>query len=156
MTRNLETLRERYETAKFAGTFKGWIFNVMGKLFMVYCVIRVISVRFLLFIPVSLEHLQTTLQSIYNVVFLPSRRTSSTTTYPDLITDLLAYLLSHLSSYEIKTEELASFSRQLSLVLVGIIILSSIRLVLRGATRVRFPCVLCSFTGFLTRKQPQH
>lgn len=50
MSRNLDTLRERYATAKFAGTFKGWVFNVMGKIFMVYCVIRVISVSFFLFI----------------------------------------------------------------------------------------------------------
>ncbi|KAH9476839.1 Golgi pH regulator [Psilocybe cubensis] len=51
------------------------------------------------------------------------------------MTDLLDYTLSHLSSVKIDTEDLASFSRQISLFLVGIIILSSIRLVLRGATR---------------------
>uniref|UniRef100_A0A8H7XX95 Golgi pH regulator n=1 Tax=Psilocybe cubensis TaxID=181762 RepID=A0A8H7XX95_PSICU len=116
MTRNLDVLRERYASAKYAGTFRGRIFNTMGRLFMVYCVIRVIS-------------------SIYNVIFLPSLRTSSSTTYPDLMTDLLDYTLSHLSSVKIDTEDLASFSRQISLFLVGIIILSSIRLVLRGATR---------------------
>jgi len=50
---------------------------------------------------------------------------------------MLAYFLSRFySGSEIKTEDLASFARQLSLMLVGIIILSSIRLVLRGATRV--------------------
>ncbi|PPQ85760.1 hypothetical protein CVT25_003078 [Psilocybe cyanescens] len=116
MSRNLEALRERYTSAKYAGTFRGRIFNVVGRIFMVYCVIRVIS-------------------SIYNVIFLPARRASSSTTYPDLITDLLAYILAHISSLQINTEDLASFSRQISLFLVGIIILSSIRLVLRGATR---------------------
>jgi Kef-type K+ transport system membrane component KefB len=50
---------------------------------------------------------------------------------------MLAYFLSRFySESEIKLEDLASFARQLSLVLVGIIILSSIRLVLRGATRM--------------------
>ena len=44
-------------------------------------------------------------------------------------------LLSRISSVEFKTEDIASFARQLSLILVGIIILSSIRMVLRGATR---------------------
>ncbi|KAF8170773.1 G protein-coupled receptor 89 [Pholiota molesta] len=113
MTRNLEALRERREAAVFASTFKGRIFNMMGRLFMAYCMIRIIS-------------------SVYNVLFVSTRQLSSTT---DLITDLLASLLSRLSSAEVKTEELASFARQLSLMLVGIIILSSIRLVLRGVTR---------------------
>ncbi|KAF9472678.1 G protein-coupled receptor 89 [Pholiota conissans] len=113
MTRNLEALRERREAAIFSKTFKGRIFNTMGRLFMAYCMLRIVS-------------------SLYNVIFLPTRQSSST---PDLITDLLASLLSRLSSVEVKTEELASFARQMSLVLVGIIILSSIRLVLRGATR---------------------
>ncbi|KAF8900147.1 Abscisic acid G-protein coupled receptor-domain-containing protein [Gymnopilus junonius] len=120
MSRNLEALRERYEAAKFTSTFKGRVFNFVGRIFMIYCIFRVIS-------------------SIYNVLFRGTRRTSSTTTYTDLITDLLAYLLSKLYSDEsesrIRTEDIASFSRQLSLVLVGIIILSSIRLVLRGVTR---------------------
>ncbi|PPQ71403.1 hypothetical protein CVT26_011118 [Gymnopilus dilepis] len=123
MSRNLEALRERYEEAKFASTLKGRIFNLIGRVFMVYCIFRVIS-------------------SIYNVVFRGSRRASSNTsytTYTDLITDLLVYLISKLYANDqesrISTEDIASFSRQLSLVLVGIIILSSIRLVLRGVTR---------------------
>ncbi|KAJ3516331.1 hypothetical protein NLJ89_g1183 [Agrocybe chaxingu] len=117
MSRNLESLRERREAAKFASTIQGRIFHIVGKVFAVYCVIRVIS-------------------SIYNVVFLPSRRSSSTT-YPDVITDLLAYFLSHFTSHasDISHDQLASFARQISLVLVGVIILSSIRLVLRGATK---------------------
>ncbi|KJA24873.1 hypothetical protein HYPSUDRAFT_135640, partial [Hypholoma sublateritium FD-334 SS-4] len=113
MTRNLETLRERREAAKFASTFKGMVFNTMGRLFMAYCMIRIIT-------------------SLYNVLFLRTRQSSSTT---DLITHLLATLLSRISSVEFKTEDIASFARQLSLMLVGIIILSSIRMVLRGATR---------------------
>ncbi|KDR78231.1 hypothetical protein GALMADRAFT_65417 [Galerina marginata CBS 339.88] len=116
MCRNLEAMRERFEAAKFSSTFRGRVFDIPGRIFMVYCVVRVVS-------------------SVYNIAFLPSQRSASTS-YPDLITDLLAYLLSKIySDTEIKTEDIASFSRQLSLMLVGIIILSSIRLVLRGATR---------------------
>lgn len=47
MTRNLEALRERREAAKFASTFKGMVFNTMGRLFMAYCMIRIITVSFL-------------------------------------------------------------------------------------------------------------
>jgi len=75
------------------------------------------------------------MQSLYNITFLPTRRSSSTATYPDLITDLLAHILSS----EVKLEDVASLSRQISLALVGVIILTSIRLVLRGVTRVCLP-----------------
>jgi hypothetical protein len=135
MSRNLEALRERRETARFNQTFKGRVFNIMGRIFTIYCIMRVISVRAVFRVSFAVNTCPSE-QSIYNVLF-PSRRSSSSTTYPDLITDMLAYFLSRFySESEIKTEDLASFARQLSLMLVGIIILSSIRLVLRGATRV--------------------
>jgi hypothetical protein len=44
MARNLEALRERQEAARFASTFKGRLFNFAGRIFTVYCTIRVISV----------------------------------------------------------------------------------------------------------------
>ncbi|KAF8154275.1 Abscisic acid G-protein coupled receptor-domain-containing protein [Crassisporium funariophilum] len=116
MSRNLEALRERRDTAKFASTFKGRIYNLAGRIFTFYCISRVFS-------------------SIYNIVFLPAQRSSSKTTYPDLITDLLAHLISRVSHAQVEYEDLSSFARQLSLGLVGLIILSSIRLVLKGATR---------------------
>ncbi len=47
MTRNLEALRERREAAKFASTFKGMAFNTMGRFFMAYCMIRIITVSVL-------------------------------------------------------------------------------------------------------------
>ncbi|KAF5329522.1 hypothetical protein D9619_009069 [Psilocybe cf. subviscida] len=113
MTRNLESLRERREAAKFARTFKGRLFNFAGRTFTVYCIIRIIS-------------------TIYNVAFVSHR---SSTSYPDIIADLLAYVLARFSAIEVAKDDIASFARQLSLLLVGVIILSSIRLVLRGATR---------------------
>ena len=51
----------------------------------------------------------------------------------------LAKLVSFLSSVHIEEDGVAVISRQISLGLVGVIILSSIRLVLRGVARVRFP-----------------
>lgn len=44
MSRNLEALRERREAGKFAGTFKGMVFNLAGRLFMTYCMLRVLTV----------------------------------------------------------------------------------------------------------------
>ncbi|THU80039.1 hypothetical protein K435DRAFT_874795 [Dendrothele bispora CBS 962.96] len=60
---------------------------------------------------------------------------SSSTNYPDLITRLLADFLSLINA-DVDLEELAWVARQVSLVLVGVIVLSSIRMVLRGVGRV--------------------
>jgi Abscisic acid G-protein coupled receptor len=79
---------------------------------------------------------------LYNVAFLPSQRSVSTVNYSDLLSNALAYGVSHLSSASIKSEDIASFSRQLSLALVGLIILTSIRYVLRGVSRVRLSSFL--------------
>ncbi|KAF9497388.1 hypothetical protein BDN71DRAFT_1444856 [Pleurotus eryngii] len=113
MSLDLNALRQRRQTAIFSATLKGRLYNLGGRLFSIYCIIRVIS-------------------SIVNIV--SSRSTSQQTSYPDLITQFLAYLLSHISS-EVNLADVARMSRQISLVLVGVIILSSIRLVLRGVTR---------------------
>jgi len=76
------------------------------------------------------------LQATYNVVFL-SRRELSNTTYSDIITHYLAYAISKSSLGDsITREQIALFARQLSLLFVGIILLSSIRMILRGVTRV--------------------
>ncbi|KAF8970632.1 Abscisic acid G-protein coupled receptor-domain-containing protein [Flammula alnicola] len=114
MSRNFEALRERREAAKFSSTFKGRIFNLVGKLFTAYCIIRIIS-------------------SIYNVVFLlnaahPRRRIQT-------LSRTCWHLFSRVLFVRGQDEDLASFARQLSLVLVGIIILSSIRLALRITSR---------------------
>jgi len=57
MSRNLETLRERYQAAQFARTFKGKIFNIFGKLFAAYCISRIIGVRFPLLRRMHLDNL---------------------------------------------------------------------------------------------------
>ena len=67
-------------------------------------------------------------------ILSPSKTQASN--YPDIITHLLAYLLLLVPSIDMRIEDIAVISRQISLVLVGVIILSSMRLVLRGVTRV--------------------
>lgn len=56
----------------------------------------------------------------------------------------LAYLVGLLPSVHIPPEDVAVISRQISLALVGVIILSSLRLVLRGVARVSAPRVVVS------------
>lgn len=62
---------------------------------------------------------------------------------------MLAYLLSYLPFIHLPEDKISVISRQISLGLVGAIILSSIRRVLRGVSRVRsIRCV--SLVGKLT------
>jgi len=115
MARNFDVLKTRRENDKFSGTFKGKVFNWGGRLFAIYCIFRVIS-------------------SVINIL-TPAHNQDTASNYPDLITHLLAYLLSLVPSIDMSLEDVVVISRQISLVLVGVIILSSMRLVLRGVTR---------------------
>ena len=66
-------------------------------------------------------------------------------TNTDVLTIILAHALSLVPSVQLSADEVALVSRQISLALVGIIIFSSIRLVLRGVARVgRYERVLPS------------
>ncbi|KAK0433202.1 G protein-coupled receptor 89 [Armillaria borealis] len=110
----LDDKRERQRAHRLSRTLYGRAWNLGGKVFAVYCVIRILS-------------------SIINLAFPTLRRTSSSSSeynYPDLV----AYLFSLLLPYP--QERVVAVSRQVGLVFVGLIILSSIRLVLRSATRV--------------------
>ncbi|KAF8346552.1 G protein-coupled receptor 89 [Amanita rubescens] len=115
--RKLELLRESRDAAKFNSTWKGRTLNAVGYLFAIYCVVRFFN-------------------SLANIV-LPSRRlASSSRNYPDIISELLVYILSLVyTSRYIELEDVTPIARQLSLGFVGIMILTSIRLVLRGVTR---------------------
>ncbi|KAF9461349.1 Abscisic acid G-protein coupled receptor-domain-containing protein [Collybia nuda] len=117
MSRNLDSLRQRRDTARYARSFQGRIINFGGRIFAIYCLIRVFN-------------------SLVNILLPVARRSSPVKNNTDVITDLLAYVLSLVSPVDIELEAVASFSRQLSLGLVGLIILTNIRLVLRGVTRV--------------------
>ncbi|KAJ7258067.1 Abscisic acid G-protein coupled receptor-domain-containing protein [Mycena haematopus] len=117
MGRSLEDLRRRRATATFSGTFRGRLVNVSGRLFAMYCLFRYITCIVNIFFPLEAAS--------------PS---SSTASYPDIATKVVAELLNKVSP-GIAFDDVAQATRHLSLVLVGVIILTSIRLVLRGVTR---------------------
>lgn len=116
MTSRIATLRRRQETAEFTESFRGkWL----GRIWAVYCVCRVCS-------------------SAINLLSPPSSTTASAS-YGDAIAHVLAYLLSLLPLDGARGTpgiDIASLSRQISLVLVGVIIFSSIRAVLMNVMRV--------------------
>ena len=66
-----------------------------------------------------------------------------TKSYPDIVAHLLAYAFSLLPWIHLDSETIAAYSRQISLVLVGLIILSSVRFVLRSVTRVSGYLMAC-------------
>ncbi|KAJ6465721.1 G protein-coupled receptor 89 [Mycena sanguinolenta] len=119
MGRSLEDLRKRRAAARFGATFRGRLVNVGGRFFAMYCIFRYISCIVNIFFPLEAA---------------PPSSSSSTTSYPDVVTKAVAELLAKVSPGS-EFDDVARATRHLSLVLVGVIILSSIRLVLRGVTR---------------------
>ncbi|KAI0830332.1 Abscisic acid G-protein coupled receptor-domain-containing protein [Trametes gibbosa] len=120
MSRNLEVLKQYQGDAKFSRTLAGQAFTWGGRLFAVYCIYRIFA-------------------SLVNLL-LP-RTPSSTpgapaTTNADVVSFVLAYLFSYLPFIHLPQAKIAVISRQISLGLVGAIILSSIRRVLRGVARI--------------------
>ncbi|KIL64585.1 hypothetical protein M378DRAFT_186676 [Amanita muscaria Koide BX008] len=116
MVRKVEALRDARDAAKFSSSWRGRAFRVVGYLFAIYCVVRILSALANLFIP-------------------SQRLASSETTYSDIISELVVYILSWIyTKRSIRLEEVTPTARQLSLVFVGIMILTSVRLVLRGVT----------------------
>ncbi|KAG9020473.1 hypothetical protein FS842_007299, partial [Serendipita sp. 407] len=111
MARNLESLQARRAELQFRETWKGRIFVAIGKVFAIYCVFRIIS-------------------SIRNVIFGPSAESGGTSS-PDIITYLLARFFALFPDIPLSQQDVASLSRQISLLLVGCIILGSVRTVLR-------------------------
>lgn len=113
MSRNVEHLQQRRTTHLYASTIRGRVWIWLGGAFALYCGFRVIN-------------------SIINLLYpLSSSRQSST---PDLLAGLITHILSPFLS--ISQSDVAAFSRQLSLLLVGAIIMSSVRRALRGVSRV--------------------
>ncbi|KAJ7447337.1 G protein-coupled receptor 89 [Mycena galericulata] len=119
MARSVDDMRQRHRAGKYSNTFRGKVVAIGGRLFACYCLVRFIS-------------------SFVNI-FFPPTSSSPTTSYPDVVTEAVAELLGKLSP-QIQFDDVARATRHVSLMLVGVIIMSSIRLVLRGVTRaLRLP-----------------
>lgn len=82
-------------------------------------------------------------QSVVNFVG-PVRPSDSTSTSSDIVTQLLVYGVSLFPSTNLQKEEVASVARQVSLVLIGAIILSSLRQLMSGVKRA---CVVLYISG---------
>ncbi|KAG7087788.1 hypothetical protein E1B28_013729 [Marasmius oreades] len=121
MSQSLEDLRRRYERVKFATTFRGRVIRIFGKIFAAYCFVRIISSIINVVVPRAL------------LAMAKTDKPTPPTNYPDLLTKLIGDLLS-LTSTNVDIEEVGSIMRQISLGLVGVIILNSLRVVLRGVT----------------------
>lgn len=77
-----------------------------------------------------------TLQSVANLVG-PVRSSDSTSTSSDMVTQLIVYGVSLFPSINLPKDQVASVARQASLVLIGAIILSSLRQLMNGVKRAR-------------------
>jgi hypothetical protein len=151
MSRNLESLRTRREAARYAKTFRGRLMGIAGRVFAVYCVVRIGSVCSLPRAPSTPNgSLMLWTQSTYNILFparytvTPSPDDPTTTTggrTADLVADVVARALRAIFVHSkvdvrLETKDVVSFARQLSLAMVGLIILTSVRRVLSSVTRV--------------------
>ncbi|KAJ3542078.1 hypothetical protein NM688_g6011 [Phlebia brevispora] len=125
MARNLRALKQHREEAKFSRTISGRLFYWAGRLFAVYCVYRTVMAAVNVMSPTRVSDAPAPTPQE------PVRPRTNT----DVLTILLAHALSLFPSIQLSPDEVAVVSRQISLGLVGIIILSSIRTVLRGVAR---------------------
>ncbi|KNZ76649.1 Golgi pH regulator, partial [Termitomyces sp. J132] len=112
MSTNVESLRVRKQAAIYSRTLRGRIINFGGLFFAIYCIVRILSCL------------------IHVIDPLPRESSRSQT---DLIADMLVNVLTFVTHPD--SAAITSLARQLSLALVGLIILTSVRRVLRGATR---------------------
>jgi hypothetical protein len=143
MSRNLSRLKNRQDASKFARTLKGRVFSWAGRLFAVYCMLRVLGVsNVCLAFRANYDVHPYIIQSIVNL-FVPRRSSNSDSTYSDFITLALAYLVSLVPSLHLSNENIAVLSRQISLFFVGVIILTSVRMVLHSVARVRIGLQSC-------------
>lgn len=128
MASELRYLQQRYTEAAFDRTWQGHFFVLMRHATGFYCVFRSLVVRYLHLRPFSYTHSRP--KSLSNI-FLPASH--PTTPRPDLLASTLLRFVPHPS---LVTEANITYAtRQANLVLVGAIIIGSIRRVLQGAAR---------------------
>ncbi|PAV15856.1 G -coupled receptor 89 [Pyrrhoderma noxium] len=117
MTRNLEALKSAHSKSKYGRTARGRVIRWMGRIFAVYCVFRSISCLLNILGPFH------------------SSSNPSSSSYTDLIALVLTHLINALPFIHLSTDKILAVSRQVSLILVGAIILSSIGFILRIVSR---------------------
>lgn len=118
IARSVATLRARHRAQGFRATLKGTVYNVLGYIFAIYCVARLLLCAASLLSPFA---------------------TSSTTQEPtkgnsngDWISFVLALALSGLDA----DADVARWSRTISLLFTGALVISSLAMVLRWLARV--------------------
>ena len=129
MASELRYLQQRYAEAAFDRTWQGHFFVLMRHATGFYYIFRSLVVRTYNRVP-SLTQLPPRRQSLSNI-FIPA--THPTTPRPDLLASTLLRFVPHPS---LVTEANITYAtRQANLVLVGAIIIGSIRRVLHGVAR---------------------
>ncbi|GAW02754.1 G protein-coupled receptor 89 [Lentinula edodes] len=158
MDHNLSDLKRRKQDELFQRTIWGRMYGVVRLCMAIYWIARIIWVHPLFHSPVSSY---TALQTIVKVLIYPNFFASSlspSTNYPDLISKLLADLLSFIHrrhfgghNHDLLSgsdngqtpadlgetqEKIKVIARQISLLFVGLVVIISIRMVLRGVSRI--------------------
>jgi len=148
----LQSQRIKFASSQHAQTLKGRLSSCIGNLFAGYCIFRTITTG-------------------YNILFShPLRpREMRSQTYPDIVTSILIWLLipsptlsdrvtddsvnihgvegvreaKVILGFELTPEWISSLARHISLLLIGLIVLSSTGLVMRGVNRVSLTSYNC-------------
>lgn len=134
MSRELEHMRARQARMQFSKTLSGRIWNAGGWLFGAYCAFRVVnSATNLLLLFLGLRSYPT---SMPTDTCAPTSSSCMSTAAPDLISGALGLLVSLVPGIPLDRSEADQIARQISLLLVGGIVLSSIRVILVGVGRI--------------------
>ncbi|KAG9311113.1 Abscisic acid G-protein coupled receptor-domain-containing protein [Chiua virens] len=146
MTTRVAALKRHHDDTQYALSIRG---KILSRVWAVYCVCRVFSAStHTTRTDVSL--MRPCHQSVINLLSPPSSIDDKTSSYGDIIAHIFAYLFSLLPAASGKPSiNVPSLSRQISLALVGAIILSSVRVVLRGVTRVCISNYISQYHGSL-------
>ncbi|KAF8608098.1 hypothetical protein BDV93DRAFT_241420 [Ceratobasidium sp. AG-I] len=143
MARELDQMRTRQARMQFSKTLSGRIWNAGGWLFGAYCAFRVVnSATNLLGLFLGLRAYPTASSSTTDTCAPSSPSSPSScngnfsTAPPDLISGALGLLIALLPGIPLQRSEADQVARQVSLLLVGGIVLSSIRVVLVGVGRI--------------------
>lgn len=121
IARSLSAMKARHRAQGFRHTLKGTIYNVLGYLFAIYCVARLLMCVASLLSPLATSSAT------------PTSSQGKGNSNGDWISFVLALALSQLPDAHV---DVASWSRTISLLLTGALVISSLAMVLRWLSRV--------------------